>query len=269
VTELDAAAVPIDPLAPLRARYGYWMGLDADAVVEHRDEQPGEVRAMQLILRMERDRPPSWHAALRLAASGAAQICLDPRVGSDPGWTTAITEYIRGHIRKVTRRGRGAQWLATADLPGISLTEDATEVRVMLPGPVGELDKRISKLQVGGTDAPVDEPPADAPAAEVLQVWVPEEPAMTLGKTMAQTGHAGMIAAALLAGDGQQTLARWSASGCPTDVRRVDRNQWAELAGVVADPARAWTEQRLLAVRDAGFTEIAPGTITVIARAPR
>jgi peptidyl-tRNA hydrolase len=261
--------VPIDPLAPLRARYAYWMGLDSEAVVEHRDEEPAEVRAMQLILRMERDHPPSWHTALRLAASGAARICLDPRVGSEPEWTTAITEYVRGHIRKVTRRGRGAQWQATADLPGISLTDEGTEVRVMLPGPVGELDKRISKLQVGGTDAPVDEPPPAAPAAEMLQIWVPEEPTMTLGKTMAQTGHAGMIAAALLAGDGQQTLDRWSAAGCPTDVRRAGRDQWAELAGGVADPARAWTEQRLLAVRDAGFTEIAPGTITVLARAPR
>jgi peptidyl-tRNA hydrolase len=34
------------------------------------------------------------------------------------------------------------------------------------------------------------------------------------------------------------------------------------------DQAAAWTENGLLAVRDAGFTEVAPGTITVIARAP-
>jgi peptidyl-tRNA hydrolase len=37
----------------------------------------------------------------------------------------------------------------------------------------------------------------------------------------------------------------------------------------LADPAEGWRKHRLLAVRDAGFTEIATGTVTVIAAAPR
>jgi peptidyl-tRNA hydrolase len=37
----------------------------------------------------------------------------------------------------------------------------------------------------------------------------------------------------------------------------------------LTDPALAWRDERLLAVRDAGFTEVDPGTITVIARTPR
>lgn len=267
MTELEAE--PLDVLAPLRARYAYWMGLDTTEVLESRDEEPGEVRAMQLILRLERDRPPSWHTAVRLSASGAARICLDPRVGSDPVWTAAITDYVAGHIRKVTRRGRGAPWHATADLPGISLEEDGTEIRVMLPGPIGALDKRIAKLQVGGTDAPVDDPPHRPADPQALQIWVPEEPPMTLGKTMAQTGHAGMIAAALLAGDAREVLDRWADAGCPADVRRADRDQWSQLSAAVADPEQAWSGDRMLAVRDAGFTEIAAGTITAIARAPQ
>lgn len=266
---------PGDPLAPLRSRYAYWLGLDEDEVLDDRDEDPDRIRAMQLILRMERDRPPSWHAAIRLAASGAARICLDPRVGTDPDWRQAIADYAAGHIRKVTRRGRGAQWEATADLAGLTLADGETEVRVLLPGLVSELDKRVGKLQVGGTDAAIDEPPAelaDRSAEEVLRVWVPEEPVMTLGKTMAQTGHAGMIAAALLAAGGAgpgSAVHRWYASGCPVDARRAGPQLWRELCSRVADPAAGWHDHRLLAVRDAGFTEIAPGTVTVIAAAPR
>lgn len=257
-----------DPLAPLRSRYAYWLGLDADEVLDDREEDPDRVRAMQLVLRMERDRVPSWHAAIRLAASGAAKICLDPRVDSDPEWHEAVTAYAAGHIRKVTRRGRGAQWEATADLPGVSLRDGDTEVRVLLPGLVSRLDKRVAKLQVGGTDAPIDEPPTGDPRPDALRVWVPEEPVMTLGKTMAQTGHAGMIAAALMAAEDPAVLQTWYDAGCPVDARRTDPQTWQDLRSRLADPARGWREDRLLAVRDAGFTEIDPGTVTVIAAAP-
>jgi peptidyl-tRNA hydrolase len=88
---------------------------------------------------------------------------------------------------------------------------------------------------------------------------------MTLGKAMAQAGHAGMIAAALLAGDRPAELARWYADGLPVAARPVDAGRWAELSAELRDPAAAWRRRRLLAVRDAGFTEIEPGTITVIA----
>ncbi len=269
----EPAARPVslspDPLAPLRARYAGWLQLDVDEVVEDREEDPDQIRAMQLILRMERDRTPSWHAALRLAAAGAARICLDPRVGTDPGWNQAVGDYATGHIRKVTRRARGAAWQATADLPGITLADGDTEVRVMLPGLVAGLDKRIAKLQVGGTDAPVDEPPDHESDTDELLVWLPPEPVMTLGKAMAQAGHAGMIAAALMAASEPAALQRWWDAGCPVDARRADPDQWQRLAVAVTDPRAAWQQDRLLAVRDAGFTEIAPGTVTVIARAPR
>ena len=253
----------------MRARYAYWLGLDAAEVEQDREEAAEDIRALQLLIRMERDRPPSWHRALELAASGAAAVCLDPRAEPGGEWYDEVAAYSAGHIRKVARRGRGAQWEAIADLPGLTLTSAGTEVRAMVPGLVSQLDKRVSKLQVGGTDVDRDEPgPEPADPDRVLRLLLPPSVPMTMGKAMAQTGHAGMIAAALMADGESDALARWAAAGCPAHVMAPDRAAFARYSALLVDPASAWQEHRLLAVRDAGFTEVAPGTITVIAIAP-
>lgn len=214
---------------------------------------------------MERGTAPSWHRALAMAASGCARLCLDER--SQPGgeWFDAVADYCRGPIRKVTRRGRAAQWEATAALPGITLGEAATQIRVLLPGLVTDLDKRVAKLQVGGTDFARDEP-APAPRCEALQILVPPNQ-LTAGKLMAQMGHAGMLAAALLT-ERPQALLEWAGNGCPSHVTGVSAGQWRQLVRRLRDPLPAWRQDGLLAVRDAGFTEVAPGTVTVIARWP-
>lgn len=272
-------------LEPLAARYGYWLSLDDAGVERDREEATEDVRAMQLVVRMERDAPPAWHTALAFAASGAAAICLDPR--SEPGgeWHEQVSGYLSGHIRKVTRRARGAQWEAVQELPGLGYADDATQVRVLVPGRATELDRRVSRLQVGGTDIEPDdtEPIRDArlagrsaggpggpgSAGTELAVWLPASPAMTLGKAMAQVGHAGMIAAALLAGADQSTLARWLAAGLPAVVHVASAGLWTNLREELENPRLAWESSRLLAVRDAGFTEVAPGTVTAIGEVGR
>ena len=268
-----ADAAPLGTaLSPLRERYLHWLRLDADEVLADRDEAAQDIRAMQIVLRMERSDPPSWHRALAGAATAAAAVCLDAR--SQPGgeWHAAIRDYCRGHIRKVTRRARGAHWAAAQELPGITVEIDGTELRALVPGLVTELDPRISRLQVGGTDVGIDEaPPGPATpsaAATALTVWLSPAPSMTLGKAMAQAGHAGMIAAALLAGDDQGALRAFTEAGFPAVAHRADAGTWSRLTSELADEGTAWRSQRLLAVRDAGFTEVAPGTVTVIGRAP-
>ena len=256
-------------LAPLRERYTQWLQLDPGQVLADREEAAHDIRAMQLVLRMERSDPPSWHRALAAAATAAAALCVDPRSEPDGPWHRAMCEYCRGHIRKVTRRARGAHWAAAQELPGITVDLGGTRVRALVPGRVTELDPRISRLQVGGTDVEPDDPVPAVAGGPVLTVRLAAGADMTLGKAMAQAGHAGMIAAALLAGDDQPALRRWSAAGCPAVAGRADPVEWARLSAELRDEIGAWRGSRLLAVRDAGFTEVEPGTVTVIARAPR
>lgn len=256
-----------DVLAPVRLRYASWMGLSA-AEVEAEEEDPAQVRALQLVLRLERDAAPSRRRALELAASACALLCLADASAPGGPWHEAVDAYCRGRIRKVTRRARGAQWEAVADLPGLTLRDGETQVRALVPGLVSDLDKRVAKLQVAGTDiaddgtVPTRKPGESGP---VLRCGVPSSRDLTAGKLMAQTGHAGMIAAALSADTDPDLLRDWHAAGCPARLEVVDQTRWEDLLGSLADPAAAWRDHHRLAVRDAGFTEVDPGTVTVVA----
>ena len=261
--------------------------MDANAVVSDRQEASEDVRALQLVLRLERDRTPSWRRAVELAATATITLCLDPRATEPDGpWRHAVLAYCSGHIRKVTRRARASAWDAVQGLPGVTLTDGDTQVRALVPGRIAEVDKSVSKLQVGGTDVAYDPPhstgdtegsqpsaalpptPPTEAAAPSLRMWFPPTPPMTLGKAMAQAGHASMLAAALLQGDSTTTaeLEAWTAAGHPCRAERVGEQRWQGLVAELHDPSTAWQAHRLVAVRDAGFTEIEPGTITVVAR---
>jgi peptidyl-tRNA hydrolase len=97
-------------------------------------------------------------------------------------------------------------------------------------------------------------------------LWLPPEPAMTVGKAAAQVGHATMLLAALLTADDRVAeLDCWAVDGYRCAVRTACPRQWSALAPG-EQPERAWLERCVLVVRDAGFTEVAPGTVTCAAQ---
>ncbi|MGQ0776073.1 MAG: peptidyl-tRNA hydrolase [Pseudonocardiales bacterium] len=255
-------------LAPLVARYARWLGLPAQATADTGDEDSASVRAMPLILRIERDEPPPRSALLEAAASAAVALCLDER--SQPGgpWYPEVAPWVVGRIRKVARRARGAQWLAVTELPGITSERRGAQVRALLPWLVADTPRTVTRLQVGGTDVPPDDPGPPPTGLPVL--WIAPDAAMTAGKAAAQVGHATVLLAALLAAEGRAgELDRWAADDYRAAVRTAPVEQWARLvAWAVQEPSRAWRERGVLVVRDAGFTEVAPGTVTVAAQWP-
>lgn len=224
-------------------------------------DDPGQVLAMQMVLHIPKSQPVDRIDLLTAAASAVALLCLDERSGSGGPWATAMDDWCQARIRKIARRARGAHWEAAQDVPGVTATYGSGQARAIVPGPVGQTDRRIARLQIGGTEVGDREdaegsPEVDAEAAVVRPtLWVNPTLEMSVGKLAAQVGHASMLAVKLM--DVGQA-AQWFSDGCPVRVAMSSTSRWEQLLSADANGTA-------VAVRDAGFTEIAPGSVTVIA----
>ena len=210
--------------------------------------------ALPLVVRVERGAPPTRTDALEGSAYAVLRFLTDPRVTAEDGeWAEAVRRWTDGRIRKVVRRARGAGWERALALPGITVTRGTAEIRVFPPVPVDDWPADLARLQVSGTE--LEDPEAPGKVAQGTPVlWLNPGLPMTAGKAMAQVGH------------GAQ-LGWWELSP-------RDRSEWMEvdfdLAVRTAAPER-WAElvaSGLPVVRDGGFTEVAPGSCTVVADLP-
>jgi peptidyl-tRNA hydrolase len=216
-----------------------------------RDQAPQFV--LPLVVRIERAAPPARTDALETAARAVLLILSDERSLGDGEWAQVMRDWQDARIRKVVRRARGAEWRKAEALPGITVAGKSAEVRVFPPVPLDGWPKELAKLQVSGTDLDDPEAPGDAdPGVPVL--WMSPDLDMSAGKAMAQAGHGAQLAWWELS-DEQRTA--WRDAGFPLAVRTAEPARWPEL-----------TSSGLPLVRDAGFTEIAPGSCTVVADHP-
>ncbi|MEU6274140.1 peptidyl-tRNA hydrolase [Streptomyces populi] len=204
---------------------------------------------LPLVVRIEKDAPPARTDALETSARAVLTILSDERSLGDGVWAQAVRDWQDARIRKVVRRARGAEWRRAEALPGITVTGRSAEVRVFPPVPLDGWPKDLARLQVSGTDLDDPVPPAPAdPAAPVL--WLNPGLDMSAGKTMAQTGHGAQLAWWELS---EKERTAWREAGFALSVRTADPARWRELS-VSAIPL----------VRDAGFTEIAPGLTVAV-----
>ncbi|MBL1103694.1 peptidyl-tRNA hydrolase [Streptomyces sp. 5-8] len=216
-----------------------------------RDEAPQFV--LPLVARIERGAPPARTDALETAARAVLVLLGDERAHGDGEWAEAVRNWEDARIRKVVRRARGAEWRRAEALPGITVTGKSAEVRVFPPIPLDGWPKELAKLQVSGTELDDPEPPVAAdPAQPVL--WLNPDLEMSAGKAMAQAGHGAQLAWWALS-EAERTA--WRDAGFALSVRTAGTADWARLTG-----------GGLPLVRDAGFTEIAPGSCTVVADHP-
>lgn len=219
-----------------------------------RDAAPQFV--LPLVVHIEKTAPPARTDALETAARAVLVLLSDERATAPDGaWTEAVRSWQDARIRKVVRRARGAEWRRAEALPGITLVAPAAdggpaaEVRVFPPVPLDGWPKDLAKLQVSGTDLDDPEPPpAPDPTAPVL--WLNPEVTMSAGKSMAQAGHGAQLAWWELDGAAR---AAWRAAGFPLSVRTPSPEHWARLVA-----------SGLPVVRDAGYTEIAPGETVAV-----
>ena len=151
------------------------------------------------------------------------------------------------------RRARGAAWERASALPGITVAHGSAEIRVYPPVPVDDWPADLARLQVSGTDLDDPRPPAE-PAAGTPVLWLNPELPMTAGKAMAQAGHGAQLAWWELS---PRARSEWLDLDFDLAVRTAGAEQWAELLA-----------SGLPVVTDGGFTEVAPGSATVVADHP-
>ncbi len=202
---------------------------------------------LPLVVRIERAAPPERTDALEAAAMAVLSL-LD-----DPGeWGEELAAWqSTGKIRKVVRRARGAEWRRALALPGRTVEHRTAEVRVHPPVPLDDWPRDLARLQVSGTELTDSAEPG---AAEPPILWANSALDMSAGKAMAQAGHAAQLA---WWASERDERAAWRANGLAVSVRTAGEARFASMVAA-----------GLPVVRDAGFTEIEPGSCTFVADAP-
>ncbi len=212
------------------------------------DDEP-DPWSLSLVARVERDAPGRrrpTHTDVLVAAARAVVLLLDdPRVTDPDGELHAAVQAWRDRrIRKICRRARGAAWDRTAALPHSEAGSGDAVVRVFAPHPREEVPDLLRPCRSAGSTS-TTRGPRRPRTRRVLTVRLTPGVAMTTGKAAAQVGHAAQLPFERL----PHTDA-WRRGGF--GVRVVT-------GPVVLPPADR------VDVRDGGFTEVAPGTVTASA----
>ena len=222
-----------------------------DAVTGFADPLDTAPWAMQLVVRVEKAAPPTRTSACEAAAMAVVRLLASDDAQGE--WRPAIDRWLEGRIRKHCRRARGAKWDKVQTAPGVTVEHDGAEVRAFVPCATDAVPAEIGKLQLSGLE--LDDPGrrrAVVPSRPALVVSLQPDPWLPDGKAAAACGHAAQLAW-MYAPDAVRE--RWAAAGLPVVVEQPDAAWFVELTGSAP-----------VAVRDAGFTEVAPGTVTAVAR---
>jgi hypothetical protein len=179
--------------------------------------------------------------------AGAAAVACVRAFAGDPA-----VEQWRARPGKVCLRARTeSQWRQVLEEPHALAGDPDGEAAVALPPRRrSERGPLLERLQAMSTK--LEPPPESAPASDGVTYVLNPALTMSSGKTIAQVAHAAVMAAG--------TLADWVAAGCPGTVILPPPDVFA---------ATAEREDLAARVVDAGLTEVPPGTVTVLALAPR
>jgi Peptidyl-tRNA hydrolase PTH2 len=177
-------------------------------------------------------------------AGAAAVACV-----REPDFAEAVAAW-RPRPGKVCLRARSdGQWQQVLEQPH-ALAGDA--VAALPPRRRSERGPVLERLQAMSTD--LGAAPETAPASPgALTYLLNPQASMSSGKTLAQIAHAAVMAA------DTGRFEHWVEAGCPARVLAPSADDFA---------AAAARDDLAACVADAGLTEVAPGTVTVIALAP-
>jgi peptidyl-tRNA hydrolase len=188
--------------------------------------------------------------------AGAAAVRCVRDFAADERFGAPLSEW-RPRPGKVTLRARGGQWGRVLEEPHALAGDVAGESAIALPprrrSERGQLLEQMQAMTSALEPPPDEDDPAPVP--DRLTYVLNPRLEMSSGKTLAQIAHAAVMAA------DTGELEDWVAAGCPARVVVGGSDRFRDLCedGAADLAAR---------VVDAGLTEVAPGTVTVLALPP-
>jgi len=168
-------------------------------------------------------------------AGAAAVACLREFAESH---AEAIAEWTPRPGKVVLRARSPSQWARVLEEPHAG---DDDAVVALPPRRRSERGEALTRLQAMSTELVPPPPDGRGPVTYALN----PRARMSTGKTLAQIAHGAVMAA---------TDDDWVRAGCPARVIAPGEAAFDALTG---------TEECVAEVRDAGLTEVPPGTITV------
>jgi peptidyl-tRNA hydrolase len=173
---------------------------------------------------------------------GAAAVRCVREFAGDPE-----LEAWRPRPGKVVLRARGGQWRELLESEERKV-EIEDSVAALPPRRRSQRGPLLERMQAMTTEL-APPPEAAEPDPARLTYFVNPGVEMSSGKTLAQIAHAAVMAA--------EQHDAWAEAGCPARVVLPATTDFAKLCG-----------EAPFKVEDAGLTEVAPGTVTVVALAP-
>lgn len=190
---------------------------------------------------------------LLVAAAHSALACH--QYASSPAWVERWQAWEATSFRKVALRARPSDYERLASFEA-ARTEIGDEAVLCLPPRYrSEVEAELKKLQAH-TGGALQAGEAAAVGDQQMLFVVPSDVEMTLGKAMAQIGHAALMSLELFPVHGQD-VSEWqrdpSSAVCLADRDVINRLR---------------EELDVVAVKDAGLSQVKTGTETVYALAP-
>lgn len=211
---------------------------------------------MYLVVRQER--LPS--AGELFEATARAVVEVTRCHAHDARWQTAFETWSARSFRKVCLRAKERDWgkLELFD-HGDGVARGEAVVRALPPRTKSGREKLLLALQAFvGDPFALGVDGRETPEVPVLRFVLNADVAMGAGKLVAQVGHAAMMSLGVSAERESSWAEVWRSAGSRCACARASGDDWMRLREM----------QTAVVVRDAGLTEVEPGTETVIALAP-
>jgi peptidyl-tRNA hydrolase len=226
---------------------------DDPAHVEARKAQT-DPWVMYLVVRSDLERTPD---EVLVAAAEAAVRCTDT-LGESEQHREAFGEWSQRSFRKVSVRAKGKHWeRLLREYPGApGHARGEPLVMALVPRRRSENDAFLRGLQVynPAIAAPIGASREEELSPDVLCFVLNPSVPMSLGKSVAQVGHAVLMCAwSDSARADPEPFVRWRAREYPCAILESTAERWQRFG---ASP-------RCATVRDAGLTEVVAGSETV------